>query len=134
MPDRGAPELADVLDRVRAGDEVDGDRVLLAGDVERRGLAGEPDELLEVRTRHAADVEPGEHGVRQRDEANPEAVAAARGILLDEPGRGEGAELPRHRARREARAPRQLVRAHLAGLGERVEDRDRALRGLDADA
>ena len=64
-----------MLDVVGARDEVDRDRVLLAGNVQRRGLAGDPDELLEVRPRDLADVEACQDGVRSRTIRTPEPVA-----------------------------------------------------------
>ena len=117
---------------MRAGDEVDRDRVLVARHRERRGLAGRLDERDEVRPRDLADVEPREHGVREVDEADAEPVAAGRGDALDEAGSGERAELARYGARRHARAARDLVRPELAAFGKRVEDGDRPLGGANS--
>ena len=85
-----------------------------------------------MRAGELAQVEPPQHGVAELDEPEPEAVAAGRRDVLDEPGGGERREQPRHRARVDARAPRELVRAELAAVGERVEHRERALDGGDA--
>jgi len=68
--------------------------VLLAGNRERRGLAGMPNELLEVRVGDRAHVEAGEQRVREVDDPEPEAVAAGGCDSLDETRCGEGAELP----------------------------------------
>ena len=112
---------------MRAGDEVDGDRVLVAGHRQRGRLAGRIDERDEVRPGDLAYVEPREHGVREVDEADAEPVAAGRGDALDEAGRRQRAELTRYGARRHARAPRDLVRPELAALRKGVEHRDRTL-------
>ena len=131
MGDRRAAELRDVLDEVRAGHEVDRDCVLLTGHVERCGLAGDPHELLEVGASDAADVEARENGVGKPHDVDPEAVSPRLAVLLDETGRGEGAELARYGAGGKARASCELVRPDLPGVRERVEDRDRATRRLD---
>ena len=76
-----------------ARDEVDGDGVLLARDVERRGLPGEPDQLLEVGPCDQADVESRQNGVCETDDANTEAVPAGLGVVFDETRRRQGPEL-----------------------------------------
>ncbi len=127
MRDRRPAEPRHGLDLMRARDEVDGDRVVVARHGERRGLAGRLDERDEVGTRDLADVEAREHGVREVDEPDAEPVAARRVDALDEPGGGERAELARDRARRHARAPCDLVRAELACVCKGVEHGDRTL-------
>ena len=112
---------------MRSGDEVDGDRILVARHRERRRLARRLDQRDEVRPRDLAYVEPREHGIREVDEPDPEPVAAGRVDPLDEAGRGERAELARHRARRHPRAARQFVRAELAAFCKGVEHSDRPL-------
>jgi hypothetical protein len=52
------------------------------------------DELLEHRPGQRADVEPGQHGVRQLDDPCPEPIAAAVRQVLDVPRRGQGGEEP----------------------------------------
>ena len=131
VADRRTAELRDVLDVVRARDEVDGDRVLLTRNVERRGLAGDPHQLLEVGSCDLADVEPGEHGVREPHDPHAEPVAAGDGIVLHEPGVRQRAELARDGAGRQLGASRDLVRPEVAAVGERVEDGNRALRRSD---
>ena len=106
-----------------AGNEVDRDRVVLAGNMERRRLAGQPDELREMRACDLADVEPGEDGVRESDDADPEPVAPRLRVVLDEPCRRERAELARDRARREPKATGQLVRPELTAGCKLVEHR-----------
>ena len=127
MCDRRPPESRHRLDLVRAGDEVDGDRVLVARDRQGRGLAGRLDEGDEMGSRDLADVEPREDGVREVDEAEAELVAAGGLDALDETGGGERSELARYGARRHARAPCDLVRAELASVCKGVEHRDRPL-------
>ncbi len=112
---------------MRAGNEVDGDRVLVAGHGERRGLAGRFDQRDEVRAGDLANVEAREHRVREVDEPNAESVAAGRVDALDETGRSERPELARDGARRHARPARDLVRAELAAFCKGVEHRDRSL-------
>ena len=105
--DRGAAEPRDRLHVVAPRHEVDGDRVLVAGDGERRGLAGRLHELDEVRPRDLTHVEPREQRVREMDDPEAEPVAPVRAHPLDEPGGGERAELARYGARRHAR-PRAI--------------------------
>ena len=112
---------------MRAGDEVDGDRVRVAGNRERGRLAGRVDQRDEVGARDLAHVESREHRVREVDEADAEAVAAGRVDALDETRRSERAELARDGARRHAGPPRNLVRAELAAFCKGVEHRDRSL-------
>jgi len=126
MRDRRAAEPRHRLDVVRTGDEVDRDRVVVPGDGERRRLAGRVDERDEVWPRNLTDVEAREDRVRKVDEANAEPVAPRRRDPLDEPGRGERAELARHRARRHPGPARDLVRAELAAVCKGVEHRDRS--------
>jgi hypothetical protein len=73
-------------------------------------------------------------GVRETHDVDAEAVPAGLGVVLDETRRRQGPELSRDGARREAGQPCELVRADVAGVRERVEDRDRPLRRPDAAA
>ena len=85
------------------------------------------DERDEMGACDLADVEAREDRVREVDEADAEPVAARGRDALDEPGRGERAELTRYGARRHAGAPRDLVRAELASVCKGVEHGDRSL-------
>src|SRR5688572_1602032 len=125
--DRRATESRHGLDLMRAGNEINGDRVLVAGYRERRRLAGRFDQRDEVWAGDLANVEAREHGVREVDELNAEPVAAARVDALDETGRSERPELARDGARRHARSACDLVRAELAAFCKGVEHRDRSL-------
>jgi hypothetical protein len=127
MRDRRATEPRHGLDLMCPGDEVDRDRVLVAGHREGRRLAGRLDERDEVWPGDLANVEPREDGVREVDEADPEVVPPGRGVAFHETGGGERAELPRYRARRHAGAARDLVRAELASVCKGVEHGDRSL-------
>src|SRR5918999_2694624 len=60
-----AAEPRDALDRRGALREVDGDRVALARDRERGGLACLLDERFQVGTRHRTEVEPAERRVAE---------------------------------------------------------------------
>ena len=51
------------------------------------------DELLEVRAGDVAQVQPGEHRVREAQRPHAEAVAAGRGDVLDEADARQRAEL-----------------------------------------
>jgi len=70
---------------MRAGHEVDRDRVVVARDGERRGLACRLDECDEMGSCHLPDVEAREDGVREVDEPDAEPVPAGRVDALDEP-------------------------------------------------
>ncbi len=74
-----------------AGDEVGGDRVVVAGS-ERCGLAGLRHQLLEQRPRDLAHVEAREHALGELDHARPEPVAARRGRRARVAGRGQRRE------------------------------------------
>ena len=101
MRDRRAPELGDVLDEMGARHEVDRDGVLLAGDVERRRLAGDPHELLEVRDAPRAHVETREDGVREAARRGSRAIAPGSASCSTRPVRGERAELAARRCWRQ---------------------------------
>ena len=88
-------------------------------------------ELLQVRPREPAQVEAPEDGVAELDQPQREPVAARLGHVLDVPRRGERREQARDRARVDAGAAGDLVRAELVAVGERVEHRERALDGGD---
>jgi hypothetical protein len=128
--DRRPADARRPLDVLLRPDEVDGDRVGLGRHRQRRRLVGGRDERLEVGARHRADVEPGEHGVRELDEPDAEAIAAA--DVLDQLSLDERAELARHGARVRADASRDLVRAERAAVREDVEDRKRPAGRGDA--
>jgi len=120
------------LDLMRARDEVDRDRVLVARHREGCGLAGCLDERNEMRSCDVADIEARENGVRQVHEPDAEPIAARGGHPLDETRRCERPELARDRARCHARTPSDFVRSQLAGISECVEDRDRSLGGANS--
>ena len=91
MPDRGPAELRDGLDVVASRDEVDRDRVLVAGYGERRGLAGRLDECHQMRPRDLSHVEPGEERVGEMDDPQAEAIAAVASTRSTSP---EAASVP----------------------------------------
>ena len=124
MRDRRAAEPRHGLDLVRAGNEVDGDRVVVPRDGQRGRLAARVDERHEVRPRDLTDVEACQHRVREVDEADSEAVPPRRGDSLDQTRRSQRAELAGDGARGHPGPARDLVRAELAVLCESVEDRD----------
>ena len=131
MADARAAEPRHALQVAVGRDEVDGDRVAVAGDRERRGLADLVHELLEVGAGEVAEVEPAEHRVRVAERPHAEPVAARRGDVLDEPDARERAELARDGAGADPRPARHVGRPELASLGEHVEDLDGAYRRFD---
>ena len=131
MADARAAEPRDALEVAVARDEVDRDRVAVAGDRERGRLADLVHELLEVGAGEVAEVEPSEDGVRVPERAHAEPVATRGGDVLDEAGARERAELARDRARADPRPARDVGRPELAAVGERVEDLDGAHRRFD---
>ena len=127
VADAGPADLRHALDAGGAVGEVDGHRVVLARHREGRGLAGQPDELLQVRPREPAQVEAPEDGVAELEQPQREPVAARLGHVLDVPRRGERREQARDGARVDAGAAGDLVRAELVAVGERVEHPEGAL-------
>ena len=80
-------------------------------------------------------VEAGEDGVRVRDQAQAEAVARRRVVAIHEAPRHERPEQPRDRALVDGGALRELAHAGAGRqLGERVEQRERAVDGLERSA
>src|SRR5205823_14389711 len=112
--DRRPAELGDAAHLVLGLDDLDRYRVRVAGHRQRSRLADGRDERLQVRPRHRADVEPREHGVRELDETDPEAVAAVLRHVLDELRLDERRELTGDGARHGAGPPGDLVRPELA--------------------
>jgi hypothetical protein len=92
----------------------------------RRRLVDFGDESLEMRPGDEANVEPREHRLRELDDADAEPVPAGLRHALHEPRLDEAAELAGHRARRRPDPARELVRAELAAVRERVDDREPA--------
>ncbi len=131
MADARPAELGDALDDGGAVREVDGDRVVLARGREGCGLTGLPHERLQVGPGERAEVEAREHRVAELDQAKRQAIPAGLRDVLDESRRGERREQARHGACVDARAPRDLVRAELATVGERIEHGERPLDGGD---
>ncbi len=132
MCDGRSTEPRDRLDLVSTRDEVDCDRILLAGHGEGRGLSGLPDQLFEMRARHPSHVEAGEQCVREVDDPEAKAIPASRRHSLDEIRGCERPELAGHGARCHPGSPRDLVRAELTGFGERVENGERSFRCADS--
>ena len=130
VTDARSAELGDATHRLRALNEVDGDRVALAGDRERRRLARHVDERLQMRTRKIAEVEPPERRVAELDKPEPQPVATRIGDALDESAGNERRELPGRGARVQTGAPRDLVRPELA-VGQRLEHGNGPLDGCD---
>ena len=133
--DAGPAELCPARDVRRAGDEVDRERLRAPGDRQRRGLPRLRDEALEVRPRDRPHVEAGEDGVRVGDQAQAEAVARRRLVAIDEAPGHERAEQARDRALVDVGALRELAHAGPGRqLGERVEQRERTVDGLERSA
>ncbi len=131
MTDARPPELRDALHDRRAVREVDRDRVVLSGRREGRRLAGLADECLQVWPGERPQVETPEDDIAELDQPQRQAVAAALRHVLDESSRGEGREEPRDRACVDSGAPRDLVRAELTAVRQRVEHRECTLDGGD---
>src|SRR6478609_5354719 len=74
-------------------------------------------------------VEPTEDGVPELDEAQRQPVATGLGHVLDVAGRSEGRQQARDRARVDPGAARDLVRAELLPVAERVDHREGAFHG-----
>jgi hypothetical protein len=126
VTDAAAPEPREADDARGGSDEVDGDRLAVAGQRQRRGLAGVRDEPGEQGTRELPHVKAGKHPVGERDEVQTEAVGTA-GLTLDEPAAFQRGEQPRCGARVDAGSAGELVDAE-AGIARRecVEQRERA--------
>ncbi len=131
MTDTRAAELGDALDDRGAVGEVDSDGVVLTRGRQRRRLARLPDECLQVRPRERAQVEAPEHGVAELDEPQRQPVAPGLRDVLHEPGRRERREQARDGAGVDPGAARDLVRAELLPVRERVDHRQGAPDGGD---
>ena len=131
VPHARTPEPRDALQVAVGGHEVDGDGISVARDGECCRLTDLGHELLEVRAGDVAEVEPSQHRVGEPEHAHAEPVAAGRRYVLDEPQPGERPELTGDGAGADPRAAGQIGRAHLASVGQGVEDGDGANRGLD---
>ena len=131
MTDTRPAELRNALHDRGAVREVDGDRVVLARGGERRRLPRLAHERLQVRMGEGPQVETAQDGVTELDQPQRQPIPAGLRHVLDEPSRGERGQQTGHRARVDARAPRDLVRSELPSVGEGVEHRERALDGSD---
>ena len=84
MPDARTTQPRHALQVAVAGHEVDRDRVAVARDRERPGLADLAHEILEVGARDVAQVQSPEHGVGERSDAHTKPVSPRRRDVLHE--------------------------------------------------
>jgi hypothetical protein len=123
MGDAGAADPRDRGDRLPAGDEVDGDRVGVGGQRQRRRLADLGLERLQVRPGQHAQVEAGQHVVGEGEQVRAEPVAAGVGDVFDVARVDERRERARDRAGVDPGQAGELGRAGVAAHAqEGVED------------
>ena len=121
--DRRATEVRCPLDVLRRAHHVDGHRVGVARDGQRRRLAGLGDERLEMRVGDDADVEPGEHRRSRARRAGSRAGTAR--WLRTRSTRPDSTSVPSCRDTVLAVAPDpagDLVRPERRLGGEHIED------------